>query len=575
MTAPLLGLAGAVALLVWGAYMVKTGILRTFGDALRTQLAVHMKNRLLGFAAGFGLASLLQSSTASALLVAGLQSGGLVTTTLALSAVLGADLGSAVMVRVLTLDLSGAAPLLILAGTILFMRRPQERSGQFGRILLGLAFILTALSTIVGVTEPLRAGANGMSGADGSLVAGVFALLAGSAPLSAVAGVALALLFFSSLAVVAAAAAFSSAGLLPAEAGLWLVLGANFGSALLALLSTAGGSRTARRAPLGNFLFRTIGFAAGAAILALAPGLRERVAELPDGVILLHIAFNLAVGVIGLIFVRPAARLIDGWLPEKSDEPDEEVRLLAAENLLSAATALRLARAETAKTARILERHWESLRALIRANPPDGELLVIERRRKLIERRARAVSLCLAAVVRLGLSERESREWERLSTLCDALSLAADVTRRIGKAVRRGKLADGRFFSESGAQELEAVHGEVAESLRAFATLIELGEPGRGAPSGSKGTGRAESESAARSERTEQAERAERAAELRSTLLAGEEAREERFRARVLMHMNRVAAGAPESVETSALHLELLGLARRLSGVVANAAEAL
>ena len=265
MTAPLLGLAGAVALLVWGAYMVKTGILRTFGDALRTQLAVHMKNRLLGFAAGFGLASLLQSSTASALLVAGLQSGGLVTTTIALSAVLGADLGSAVMVRVLTLDLSGAAPLLILAGPILFMRRPQERSGQFGRILLGLAFILTALSTIVGVTEPLRAGANGMSGADGSLVAGVFALLAGSAPLSAVAGVALALLFFSSLAVVAAAAAFSSAGLLPAEAGLWLVLGANFGSALLALLSTAGGSRTARRAPLGNFLFRTIGFAAGAA----------------------------------------------------------------------------------------------------------------------------------------------------------------------------------------------------------------------------------------------------------------------------------------------------------------------
>ena len=237
--------------------------------------------------------------------------------------------------------------------------------------------------------------------------------------------------------------------------------------------------------------------------------------------------------------------------------------------------ALRLARAETAKTARILERHWESLRALIRANPPDGELLVIERRRKLIERRARAVSLCLAAVVRLGLSERESREWERLSTLCDALSLAADVTRRIGKAVRRGKLADGRFFSESGAQELEAVHGEVAESLRAFATLIELGEPGRGASSGSKGTGRAESESAARSERTEQAERAERAAELRSTLLAGEEAREERFRARVLMHMNRVAAGAPESVETSALHLELLGLARRLSGIVANAVEAL
>ena len=113
-------LAGAVALLLWGTYMVKTAMLRTFGAALRTQLARFLTNRLSGFFCGAGLASLLQSSTASALLVAGLQSEGIVSTAMALSAVLGADLGCAVMTKVLTLNLSWSAPLLILTGNLIF-----------------------------------------------------------------------------------------------------------------------------------------------------------------------------------------------------------------------------------------------------------------------------------------------------------------------------------------------------------------------------------------------------------------------------------------------------------------------
>ena len=80
----LLHSASAVALLVWGAYMVKTGILRTFGEALRSWLATRLSNRFAGFAAGMGLAMLLQSSTAASLLVASLQAGGLVSTAAAL-----------------------------------------------------------------------------------------------------------------------------------------------------------------------------------------------------------------------------------------------------------------------------------------------------------------------------------------------------------------------------------------------------------------------------------------------------------------------------------------------------------
>ena len=126
------------ALAVWGAYMVKTGILRTFGEALRSWLATRLSNRFAGFAAGMGLAMLLQSSTAASLLVASLQAGGLVSTAAALAAVLGADLGSALAARILTLNISSLIPILLIAGTFLFLRRMEKREGQFGRMLLGL-----------------------------------------------------------------------------------------------------------------------------------------------------------------------------------------------------------------------------------------------------------------------------------------------------------------------------------------------------------------------------------------------------------------------------------------------------
>ena len=120
--------------------MVKTGILRTFGEALRSWLATRLSNRFAGFAAGMGLAMLLQSSTAASLLVASLQAGGLVSTAAALAAVLGADLGSALAARILTLNISSLIPILLIAGTFLFLRRMEKREGQFGRMLLGFAF---------------------------------------------------------------------------------------------------------------------------------------------------------------------------------------------------------------------------------------------------------------------------------------------------------------------------------------------------------------------------------------------------------------------------------------------------
>jgi Na+/phosphate symporter len=178
--------------------MVKTGILRTFGEALRSWLATRLSNRFAGFAAGMGLAMLLQSSTAASLLVASLQAGGLVSTAAALAAVLGADLGSALAARILTLNISSLIPILLIAGTFLFLRRMEKREGQFGRMLLGFAFVLLALQSIMASTEPMR---------DSPIILETLAHLPEHPFLAAAVGIACAVLFFSSLAVVAVTAA--------------------------------------------------------------------------------------------------------------------------------------------------------------------------------------------------------------------------------------------------------------------------------------------------------------------------------------------------------------------------------
>lgn len=525
---------GAVALIIWGTYMVKTGMLRTFGDRLRNWLSRALTNRFSGFAAGAFLAALLQSSTAGTLLVAGLQGKGLVSTAIALSCVLGADLGSALMSRVLSLDISLLSPVLITAGAFLFLRRPASRPGQFGRVLLGLGFILLALSEIMSATLPLKESAQ---------VTALFTLAASVPALSLLLGTVLALACFSSLAVVIIVASLASAGLLPGSAPLWAVLGANLGSALLALITSAGGSPSSKRAPAGNMVFRACGAAAGSAALAALPQIGSAFSALPDGAIYFHIAFNLCLGLIGLAFIGPVARLVDARFPQKLSLGGSEVELLSEENLLNASTALGLVRQEELRSLEILRSFWDAAAGLITGNPPAGEILLLREKRRLLERRSRAVSRFLTALLASGsLTAEETAAWQRLkndNAMIRAAALAADS---VVHALDKRKCRIGGFFSKEGADELLALHRRVGSSLALLTAII------------------AESD-------------AERLAALRGRMAAERQALLDSELPLIESHMKRVASGVPSAVQTSTLHLELLTLFRRVIALACSAEE--
>ncbi|MHA5573407.1 Na/Pi cotransporter family protein, partial [Pseudomonas aeruginosa] len=189
----LLDLLSAVALLVWGTHIVRTGILRVYGADLRRILSRSVEKRPLAFAAGIGVTALVQSSNATALLATSFVAQGLMALAPALAIMLGADVGTALMARVLTLDLSWLSPLLIFFGVIFFLSRKQTRLGQLGRVFIGLGLIILALQLIVAAAEP-------MTQAKGVKV--LFSSLTGDIMLDALTGALFAMISYSSLAAV-------------------------------------------------------------------------------------------------------------------------------------------------------------------------------------------------------------------------------------------------------------------------------------------------------------------------------------------------------------------------------------
>lgn len=530
----LIQIIGAVALLVWGTHTIRTGMFRTFGDQLRRWLARNLSNRISAFMAGMGLSMMLQSSTASALVVSSFQKKGLVTTAIALCSVLGADLGSALMVRVLSLNIALLIPILLFCGVFLYLKKERTAMGQFGLILLGLAFVMLALKMIAAATAPLK---------EMPELLGLFERLA-DWPLMAIgAGMVMALVCFSSLAVVMITAGTVAAGVVSAEPALWIVLGANLGSAFLTVITTSGSSPMARRAPTGNCLFRIVAFAFGSLWVLLLPWTLTGLVNQAGGVIYFHILFNGVAGLLGLFFVKPMAVLVDKWLPSQamSEEDEGAIRLLSKESLMSGQTALEASRQEVIHNVELLSRFWADLNELLIRNPEYGDIQLMRERKKRIYSRTQAITRYMTELLKMALSEKEASLWQRLRNANGQLEFATRVADNAFKQLARKKCANNRYFSHEGEHELTVLHTRIAHNLDVLLHYFQ-----------------AESED-------EQAQARKWLRNEKSLLVATDYSLVER-------HVQRISRGESESVETSALHVDLLTHFRRFNHLICSIA---
>ncbi len=450
----LLHLAGAVALLLWATRMVRTGVERAYGDVLRARLRSVLRNPIATLAAGLVLAIALQSATATALLVGSFAGSGIVAASVGLTAALGADVGSALVVRLLSFDLGAVMPLCLFAGTAIFMSTERRAWRQAGRILVGVGLLLLSLRLIGEASEPLR---------DSRMLPVIVDYLAGDPATAFLIAAVVTWLFHSSVAAILLFAALASRGLMPAGLGVVMVLGANLGSGIIAAVLSRAMPPESRAVPLGNLAIRGSGAViALAALVALAPDLSRLGATASAQIINAHLVFNVAVALLGLPFVGFVHRSISAALAGTGRPSAGDLLARAEETALdegvldTPSLALANATRETLGICRTIEVMLKEVIELYETPDKQG-IAALSALDDLVDRRHAAVKLYLARIATRSMSEADALRCQELIGACVKLEQVGDIVVRNLLAHVDKKRTRGLTFTNEGWQELVRV----------------------------------------------------------------------------------------------------------------------
>ncbi len=453
----LLNLLAAIALLVWATQLVRTGVLRAFGERLRSVIAAGVSTQPGAMLSGAAVTALLQSSTATCLIAASFVGQGLVPTAAGLAVMLGADVGSALMAAVFSFDLSWLSPLLIFVGVVL-VAREKSTAGRVGRILIGLGLITLALQLIMESTRPLT---------DAPAVRALLAALPAEAPIDVLVGAVLTVLSYSSLAIVLLTATLAAQGLVPLPVAMGLVLGANLGSGILAMLSTARAGVATRRLPTGNLVFKTATMALAIPFLPrILTELQVHLSQPLHVVVGFHVAFNVAMAILFIACTRPLARLLEAWMREDASAAAEtRPQHLDPTALATPSLAISCAAREALHQADVVETMLRGILPVIRHN----DLVLAERLRKMddtVDSLYSAIKFYLTQISREALSERESRRWTDIVSFTINMEQVGDIIERVLQDVEDKKIRRHRNFSEAGMAEICHLHERLLSNLR-------------------------------------------------------------------------------------------------------------
>jgi phosphate:Na+ symporter len=464
----LVNLAGSVALLLWGVHMVQTGVQRALGARLRWLLGIALRNRFQALLAGIGVTAILQSSTATGLMVTGFAAGGLVDLVPALAVMLGANIGTTLIVQILSFNVAEIAPALILIGVPMF-RRASAGPRDFGRVLIGLGLLLMALHQFVGLLDPYE---------DVPSLRMLLGAVSTQPLLDVILAAGLTWAAHSSVAVVLLTMSFASKGVVPPDAAFALVLGANLGTAINPVLEGgAGADNAARRLPIGNLINRTVGVVAFlAALRVLGPWL---VTVDPDNARVVadfHTGFNLILALVFFPLLTPYASLLRGLLPVRVNtaEPGRPMYLDPAAVEVPM-VALGAATREALRMADALEAMLQGLREALQ-RPDRRQLGELKRLDDVLDTLNTAIKAYMTALPSEAMTEDDHRRVVEILCFATNLEHAGDVVDKgllgvIAKQVKRGLM-----FAPAETVSLLHIVDRLVSNLRSAAALLVTGD---------------------------------------------------------------------------------------------------
>ncbi len=466
----LLHLAGAIALMLFATRMVRTGVERAYGDVLRYKLRTTMRNPILAVLAGTALAIAFQSSTAVTLLVGSFAGAGIVSGMAGQLAVRGAEIGSALVVKLLTFDLTLLVPICLTAGTIMFMATERRDWRQLGRILVGIGLLVLSLEMIGTASEPLR---------ESRLMPVIVDYFSGDLVTAYLLAALVTWLFHSSIAAVLLFVTLAGRGFIPPDLGVVLVLGVNLGSSVIAPLLTRGADPKVRVVPVGNLLMRGVGsLVMLVAFMTFRPSVASLGSSVPDQIVNVHILFNcliLLAGVplAGLVYRASKWIVALGTPPEPASALETaEISALSEDALDSPPQALANATREVVRVCETIEIMLSRIIELYEA-ADDDKIKALAALDDRVDRKHAAIKLYLAKVTSRQLTEAEALRCQELIGACVKLEQVGDIIVRNMLVHVRKKMERGLEFTPEGWRELTSFHASVLANARlAFNVLV-------------------------------------------------------------------------------------------------------
>ncbi len=527
----LISLAGATMLLLYAVRMVRTGIERSYGASFQ-RVMTQQRSYLQASLVGIMMAIILQSSAAVALLSSGFAASGILSFPAGLAIVLGGDLGSALIIQILSFKLDWLVPLLLAIGGYLFVKTEAKKARQLGRILMGVAFILISLRFLREAMDPIR---------DSAFLPAVADYLARDYITAFLVGGALAFVMHSSVAAILMCVTLVQIGAIPFAAGMSLVFGANFGSAFIPVWLTRGMPVTARRIPYANLALR--GSWALIALFAANLALRAGLLGDPQGGQMLvnaHLAFNLSLLVLALPFCGRLQGLFETLLPDQKKEqlaqPARPVSALDMENVATPSQALPSLKRELLRMSDLVETMFRPVLELYRSGDKQ-QIRSVQTIDEDVNDCLSGIRAFVAAIPPELYEKQDAKTARDLMEFAIRLETAGDVVAKRLTVLAGEMRAKGSSFSQEGWSELVQMHEGILANMKLASNVLISDD--------------LESARLLSLEKTE-IKRVERDSRKR--------------------HLRRLQHGTTESFETSDIHLETLRAFREFNSHIASIA---
>lgn len=533
MTFALLKIIGAVALMLWGTRMVKLGFTRAYATNLQKIIAQNTNNRIKAFFAGLGVTAILQSSTATALVVTSFASKNLIGTAAGLSVMIGADVSTTLVAQVLTFDLSWVMPLFLLAGvTMHHFYEHKGRRKHIARAFIGLGLILLSLSTIKETALPLG---------DSETLAVVMKSLESEPLIALIVAALLTWLLHSSLAAVLIISSFAASGLISLQLGLILVLGANLGGAFIAFFMTYNMGQRPKRITGGNMMMRATSVLILFPLVILLPldqffdslsaaGSRE--------IVNFHTFFNVLLALIFLPLVTSVSKICHSMFPkiEEAEDESEKPHYLDSSSLESPTIALAGAARETLRIAEIVEEMFAiSMTALKKEETQFLRRIGILE--KQVDSLQHAIKIYMTRLNEEALDPKESDRFVQILSYSTSLEHIGDVIDVSISELIKSKIDNSVRFSPEGFQEIVEFHQIILKNMQIAQAIFMSEDP-----------------------------------KLARDLVEGKAAVRKAASQSTQKHFKRLREGLPDAISTSSLHTDLIRDYRRVNSYVTTVA---